>query len=90
MFDPFQTMMEKMISEYNRNLGIRIREAFQEHFGFPIEQVEDKENLQRLTVDGSPIESFIYRNETFLYYDHEMMIEQERDRVTIETRFMKV
>lgn len=90
MFDPFQTMMGHLISEYNKNLESRIREAFEEHFGFPIEQVEDKENFSRITVQGSLIESFLYRNETFMYYDHDMRIEQERDRITIETRFMKV
>lgn len=94
MFDPFQHMMNDMIARYNKNLENCIREAFQEHFGFPIEEVKDTENLSRITVQGSPIESFTYRSETFLYYDHDLKFEQVESNnsceFTIETRFMKV
>ena len=94
MFDPFQHMMNYMISRYNKNLENCIKEAFQEHFGFPIEDVKDTENLQGITVQGSPIESFTYRSETFLYYDHDLKFKScDSDKCSefsIETRFMKV
>lgn len=44
-----------------------IKEAFLEHFGVPIETIDDTENLEHIVVHGYPISSYRYRGETFLY-----------------------
>ena len=46
-----------------------IEEAFAEHFGFPIRDVQDIENLRRISSPGTTIESLMYQGQTFLYLD---------------------
>ena len=41
-------------------------DAFQKHFGISIYDV-DLRDIEHIRVEGDPIESYIYRGETFLY-----------------------
>ena len=41
-------------------------DAFQKHFGISIYDVDLRE-IEHIRVEGDPIESYIYRGETFLY-----------------------
>lgn len=60
-------IIDQMVREHAKQLGDKVLEAFLEHFGFPLTEVEDKENLEHIVVQGSEIESYRYRGETFLY-----------------------
>lgn len=44
-----------------------ICEAFREHFGFEITEVEDAAELEHIVMEGTPVESYRYYGETFLY-----------------------
>lgn len=46
-----------------------IEEAFAEHFGFPLCDVQDTENLKRISSPGTTIESLMYQGQNFLYFD---------------------
>ena len=51
-----------------------IKQAFELHFGFPIEKA-DKSKLYRATVFGSTIEQYRYKEETFLLWDNSLVPE---------------
>ena len=56
-----------------------IKQAFELHFGFPIEKA-DKSKLYRATVFGSTIEQYRYKEETFLLWDNSLeQFEIEKD-----------
>ena len=55
-----------------------IKEAFLRHFGFPIDEVHDKSKLDRVIVQGNPVQRFRYRGETFFLWD-------ESDGFNVET-----
>ena len=71
-----------------------VEEAFREHFGFDIHDVQDKDELEHIIVQGDPIESLRYRGETFLYLkrDSDIKFESNKDgvNITLTTQFMKV
>ena len=71
-----------------------VGDAFLEHFGFPIQDVQDKEELEHIIVLGDPVESFRYRGETFLLWQKghlDCHIEKSGDyEVTIESKFKKI
>ncbi len=55
-----------LIGTTNNSLERIIAEAFRCHFGYDI-SCADKDELQHLITEGSEIQSFQYRHETFLY-----------------------
>lgn len=71
-----------------------IEEAFLEHFGFLLCDVQDKENLEHIIVQEDPIESFRYRGETFLYWNRAMKIDVSKSDLMVNikctTEFKKV
>ena len=52
------------VHEKNREI---ICEAFREHFGFEITEVEDAAELEHIVMPGTLVESYRYNGETFLY-----------------------
>ena len=46
-----------------------IRQAFQHHFGFPIDKVLHDGGFTRVCVMGSMVERFCYKDECFLLWD---------------------
>ena len=62
-------ILNKFIAEQTAVLDQKVRSAFRDHFGFPIDEVEDTENLEHCTIEGDPIEFFRYRGQTFLLYE---------------------
>ena len=70
-----------------------IRQAFERHFGFPIEQA-DKSKLYRDTEFGSTIEQYRYNEETFLLWDNSLVPEVTSgvnySNFSITTRYMMV
>lgn len=48
-----------------------IKGAFLEHFGVPIETIDDIQNLERIVQHGNPVSSYRYRGETFLFLKEE-------------------
>ena len=70
-----------------------IRQAFERHFGFPIEQA-DKSKLYRATEFGSTIEQYRYNEETFLLWDNSLVPEVTSgvnySNFSITTRYMMV
>ena len=63
--------------------------AFEKHFGFPLSEVKDKENLERLVKQGNPIEVYRYRGEEFLYFA-EGAPQIDGYRITWSRRFIEV
>ena len=64
--EKMQEVIRKHISDSEKIL----MDAFKEHFGFPLTQVKDIENLERVRQDGNPEDAYRYRGETFLYMNH--------------------
>ncbi len=83
-------LLEKQLCSMDRI----IEEEFMEHFGFPLKDVKDRENLERIIVQGDPIESFRYRGETFLYWHKQMKIDFSKSDLMVDvkctTEFKKV
>ena len=71
----YDEKMQELIRKHISDSEKIIMDAFQAHFGFPITQVEDKENLERLVQEGNPEDAYRYRGETFLYMYHVRDIE---------------
>lgn len=67
-----------------------IKEAFKEHFGFPIEDVKDVESLERIHMEGCHISWYRYHEETFLYWVDSPTFEIENAQVKVTTQFFKV
>ena len=55
-------LCRKQMSEIEKH----VEEAFKKHFGISIHDIDMRE-IKHIVVEGDPIESFIYRGETFLY-----------------------
>ena len=83
-------LLEKQLCSIDRI----IEEAFLEHFGFLLRDVQDKENLEHIIVQGETIESFRYRGETFLYWNRAMKIDFSKSDLMVDvkctTEFKKV
>ena len=94
MMDFEKQILESLLEKYHSSTDKIIEEAFQEHFGFPIRDVQDIENLERISIIGDPIESFRYRGETFLYWHDDRDIKYETDKdgakITRTIQFKKV
>ena len=67
----YDEKMQEFIRKHISDSEKIIMDAFEAHFGFPITQVEDKENLERVIQEGNPKDAYRYRGETFLYMYHE-------------------
>ena len=63
-------LMNKIIDDVCREQVSKLEklvvDAFQKHFGISIYDV-DLRDIEHIRVGGDPIESYIYRGETFLY-----------------------
>lgn len=59
-------IITEMVKIENAEIKKHIEESFKKHFGFSIQDVELKE-IKHIMNDFDPIESFMYRGETFLY-----------------------
>ena len=60
-------IIQKLVGNPSRKIEEIVQKSFMKHFGFPLFKVRDIENLERLITEGSPISSYRYRGETFLY-----------------------
>ena len=63
--NPIEETVHNVVAKKNAELEKRVRAAFQKHFGFPLEEVKDTENLERISIGGD-IEYFVYRKQNFL------------------------
>lgn len=63
--------------------------AFEKHFGFPLSEVKDKENPDRLVELGNPIQTYRYRGEVFLYLA-EGTPQIDGDEITWSSRVLEV
>ena len=86
-------ILNQFVKEQTAVLDQKVRSAFQEHFGFPIEQVKDTENLEHCTIEGNPTEFFRYQGHTFLLYERgAVKIDVKNDGATgvVEHKFLEV
>ena len=90
-------ILNQFASEQAAVLDQKVRSAFKEHFGFPIDDVKDTENLEHCTIEGNPIEFFRYRGQTFLLYERgALKIKMENGEMTnsytgiVEHKFLAV
>lgn len=74
MLDRFQEVIFDAVKKQMDEKENIIRQAFELHFGFPIEKA-DKSKLYRATVFGSTIEQYRYKEETFLLWDNSLVPE---------------
>lgn len=81
---------ESMLSATDRSLEKIIADAFHNHFGYDI-ALANKDELHHLTSEGSDIQSFLYRNETFLYItDYEIdsiLCDKDGAKVTMKMKY---
>lgn len=61
--------VDKLVKEQTKHLDGLIRKSFRQHFGFPIDEVEDKEGFEHCLIEGDTIEFYRYHGHTFLLYD---------------------
>lgn len=86
-------ILNKFASEQAAVLDQKVRSAFKEHFGFPIDDVKDTENLEHCTVEGDPTEFFRYRGQTFLLYERgalEIDVKNNETTGVVEHKFQEV
>ena len=88
-------LLKDLVRKTNTKMNEIILDAFKEHFGFPLESVTDKENLELLERQGSPIREFRYQGRTFLFWEKTDGITLEdvgqgAIQVTMTSRFLKV
>ena len=69
MTGSYDTILQNILREHTRNKERIIREAFEKHFGFPFHDNLDPQDLEWIHTNDSPISSFRYRGETFLYWE---------------------
>lgn len=60
-------IIEQALATLHKKACKIIREAFREHFGFEITEVEDAAKLEHIVIPDTPLESYRYNGETFLY-----------------------
>lgn len=71
----YDEKMQELIRKHLSDSDKIIMDAFQAHFGFPVSQVKDIENLEQVRQEGNPEDAYRYRGETFLYMYHVRDIE---------------
>ena len=64
--DLMERFVENLCREHVSTIEKYVADAFQKHFGISIYDV-DLRDIEHIRVGGDPIESYIYRGETFLY-----------------------
>ena len=52
-----------------------VRDAFRQHFGFPLDDVKDTENLECCVALGYDLRAYRYRKHTFLLVDEKATFE---------------
>lgn len=85
-------ILQDMIRQKMRNQENIIREAFEKHFGFPLEPVlkTETEKFERRIIEGDPMEAYTYNGETFLYISREPELSNEGERITITHYYQMV
>lgn len=83
--DIISDLVRRMTKEQDATLC----RAFEKHFGFPIAEVQDKENLECRITQGSPVKSFCYRGETFLYL-YEPEVKFKGTEASIDVKYREV
>ena len=90
-----KTLIDTAIKQHCNSTAEIIRSAFLHHFGFPITDVRDGENLELLSsVKG--VESYRYRGETFLYIEQtEIRVDPYKEKpewpqFTVTTKYIAV
>ena len=84
--DTLEEMEEMEAMKPEKDLDRIIHEAFQEHFHFPIEEA-DTEGLNHISTEDTPIESYAYMGQTFLYIETFSEIEHDQDKVKLDFGF---
>ena len=64
--DLMERIIENLCRRHVSTIEKYVADAFQKHFGISIGDVDLRE-IEHIVVEGDPIESFRYRDETFLY-----------------------
>ena len=93
-----KTLIDTAIKQHCDNTAEIIRSAFLHHFGFPITDVRDGENLEHLIpVNTKGVESYRYRGETFLYIAQtkEIQVDPYKEKpewpqFTVTTKYIEV
>lgn len=93
MLDRFQEIIADAVKKQFDEQEKILRQAFERHFGFPIEQA-DKSKLDRARVLGVSVEQFRYNEETFLLWDNSLVPEVTNGvnftNFSITSRYMMV
>ena len=76
--DLMNNIIDDVCREQVSTLEKLVVDAFQKHFGISIYDV-DLRDIEHISVEGDPIESYIYRGETFLYVQVPFDIDVNKD-----------
>lgn len=83
----------EMVKKENAEINKHIEKAFEKHFGISIHVVDFKE-IKHIMTDFDPVESFMFRGETFLYierhdgdFDINRDVESEKINVSFNISF---
>ena len=87
--NPIEETVSGVIKKMKKQTESIICGAFEKHFGFPLSEVKDKENLDRLVERENPIEAYRYRGEVFLYFA-EGTPQIDGDQITWTSRVLEV
>ena len=87
--NPIEETVSSAIEKLTKQTESIICGAFEKHFGFPLSEVKDKENLDRLVELGNPIQTYRYRGEVFLYLA-EGTPQIDGDQITWTSRVLEV
>ena len=64
-----QNIIDDAVRNRRKEQESILKEAFLRHFGFPFDEIKDKENLDRVIKDNPQVQIFRYRGEGFLLWD---------------------
>ena len=90
-------LMNKIIDDVCREQVSKLEklvvDAFQNHFGISIYDVNLRE-IEHIRFEGDPIESYIYRGETFLYvqvpFDIDVNTDSQGVKLTMKYNYKEV
>lgn len=84
-----EEIINRLINDDTKNLEKLVAEAFLEHFGFSIHEIEDLSAVECRTYEDHSMQQYVYKNEVFLYLDKEPSVDFANGEVTITRNFKK-
>lgn len=89
--DQLNQELGKAVERQQAIIEERVKAAFEKHFGFPLEDVEDKSLLERYISTDNPDEIFRYMGEDFLHMTVEIKFDPyKKNEFCVVTRYREL